>query len=104
MYTGRVVSGIEAAEWGLVNEAVPRRGLDARVAELARDIAAGAPLTARASKHGIRMVMENLAVDRAGHDGVAEFDRLAAEAFASDDLAEGVAAFRERRDPKFGGR
>ena len=64
------MSGVEAAEWGLVNEAVPRRGLDARVAELARDIAAGAPLTARASKHGIRVVMENLAVDRTGHGGV----------------------------------
>jgi enoyl-CoA hydratase/carnithine racemase len=105
MYTGRIVSGLEAAEWGLVNEAVPGRGLDARVAELARDVAAGAPITARASKHGINVVLQHLSVDRDDdRSGVAEFDSLAAQAFASKDLEEGVRAFRERRDPKFEGR
>jgi enoyl-CoA hydratase/carnithine racemase len=83
---------------------VPRRALDGRVEELAREIATGAPLTARASKHGIRTVMQHLAVDRlAEGQGVSEFDALAAEAFASEDLKEGVRAFRERREPRFEG-
>jgi enoyl-CoA hydratase/carnithine racemase len=105
MYTGRVVSGVEAAEWGLVNEAVPLRGLEARVEELARDIAAGAPLTARASKHGIRTALEHLSVDRAARNpGVEGFDALATEAFGSEDLREGVRAFKEQRAPRFEGR
>ncbi|MFN2543500.1 MAG: enoyl-CoA hydratase/isomerase family protein [Actinomycetota bacterium] len=105
MYTGRIVSGVEAAEWGLVNQVVPLRGLDARVAELAGDIAAGAPLTARASKRGIQTVLEHLSVDRDGDNaGVAAFDDIAAEAFTSNDLQEGVRAFKERREPRFEGR
>ena len=105
MYTGRIVSGLEAAEWGLVNRAVPRHALDGRVAELAGEIASGAPLTARASKQGISVVMQNLGVDREteGHL-VSEFDALAQDAFTSDDLQEGVRAFKERRPPKFEGR
>jgi enoyl-CoA hydratase/carnithine racemase len=105
MYTGRIVTGTEAAEWGLVNEAVPLRALEARVHALAADIAAGAPMTARASKHGINVVLEHLSVDRADEgEPVEAFDALAAEAFASRDLQEGVRAFRERRDPRFEGR
>ena len=105
MYTGRIVSGLEAAEWGLVNQAVPGRALDGRVRELAAEIASGAPLTARASKHGIGVVMQHLAVDRdAESHRVAGFDELAAEAFAIDDLKEGVRAFKGRRDPRFEGK
>jgi crotonobetainyl-CoA hydratase len=105
MYTGRVVSGNEAASWGLVNEAVPEPELHARTAELAAMIAEGAPLTARASKRGIGVVMEKLAVDRAaeGHR-VGDFDMMAAEAFGSEDLKEGVRAFKERRKPRFTGK
>jgi enoyl-CoA hydratase/carnithine racemase len=75
------------------------------VAELAGEIASGAPLTARASKQGISVVMQNLGVDREteGHL-VSEFDALAQDAFTSDDLQEGVRAFKERRPPKFEGR
>jgi enoyl-CoA hydratase len=105
LFTGRAVTGSLAAEWGLVNLAVPEPELDAAVDRLASTIAESAPLSVQGSKRGIGVVLEHLAVDRftEGHR-VADFDMMAAQAFASDDLQEGIRAFRERRKPEFEGR
>jgi enoyl-CoA hydratase len=105
LYAGRVISGHEAAGWGLVNRALPGPQLGQATLELAAQIASAAPLSVRASKRGIVGVLEHLRLDRSieGHL-VAGFDQMAAEAFASDDLGEGIGAFRERRTPRFKGR
>jgi enoyl-CoA hydratase len=104
LLTARRLSGSEAATWGLINEALPRDALESRVADVARMIAEAAPLSIQGSKRGIRVAVESLSLDR-GSQGyrVAEFDMLAAAAFSSEDLAEGIAAFRERRPPRFTG-
>ena len=104
LYTGRPVSGETAAAWGLVNQAVPAERLVDRVQEIAEAIASSAPLSVRGSKRGIAAVLGHLAVDRGAEgDRVAEVAAAAAEAFASEALREGIAAFRERRDPRFRG-
>jgi enoyl-CoA hydratase/carnithine racemase len=103
--SGHELTGEVAAEWGLVNRAVPPGELEDALDALARRVAARAPLAVRASKRGIRGVEEHRSIDRFtdGHR-VADFDMMAAEAMGSDDVREGLAALRERRRPEFRGR
>jgi enoyl-CoA hydratase/carnithine racemase len=105
LVAGRTLSGEEAAGWGLVNEAVVPDALAERATALGERIADAAPLSVRGSKRGIRTVLERLALDRETEGfRVADFELMAAQAFSSDDLAEGIRAFRERRRPEFRGK
>ena len=98
--TGRELSGSEAASLGLIARAVPADELTTRARDVARSIAAG---PTRAFHLACQII------DRAS-EGASVAEVLAAEAkaqsvaFATDDLREGLAAFRERRDPAFVGR
>ena len=104
LLAGRTLSGKEAADWGLVGEAVAPDALAERAATLAGHVAAGAPLSVRGSKRGIRAAVAARSLDRENEGSrVGDFDMIAAQAFQSEDLREGIAAFRERRPPRFRG-
>ena len=93
---GRVDSGW-ALRTGLVDEVVPDADLPATVAELASQIAAGAPVSIAGMKRTIDLAL-------AGHREEDETTRaLLTEALQHPDHAEGTAAFLERRAPRFGG-
>jgi trans-feruloyl-CoA hydratase/vanillin synthase len=55
---GENVDGRTAAEWGLVNEAVPLAGLKARVTEVAEVLLKKNPVALKATKDAVRRVRE----------------------------------------------
>jgi 2-(1,2-epoxy-1,2-dihydrophenyl)acetyl-CoA isomerase len=97
--SGRRLTASEAHAWGLVSEVVDDDALAERAAELASSLAA-------MPTRGIGMTKRLL--DRAATSALAEHleweAQLQAAAAESDDFAEGVAAFLEKREPRFTGR
>ncbi len=99
IFTGAMVSAAEALKIGLVNKTVPA-GQELRAArDLAHTIAQKAPKAVQASK---RAIAEGL--PRSLSEGLEVETRLfESEVLSSEDLAEGIVAFAERRPPKFKG-
>jgi 2-(1,2-epoxy-1,2-dihydrophenyl)acetyl-CoA isomerase len=92
----RIVDGNEALALGLVHEVVPPDKLMDRTLELARELAAGPQVAMRLLKRSIY----NAAEMTFAH----ALDEIAAKTAVSDhhpDAREGMAAFREKRPPRF---
>jgi enoyl-CoA hydratase/carnithine racemase len=100
VYTGRMLTGREAAEWGLVNRSVAAADLVRRTRELAVSIARAPTSAFLESKHLVRAITD-------GSPSFAEV--LAAEAAAqgrasrTHDYQDGISAFQEKRKPSFTG-
>jgi enoyl-CoA hydratase/carnithine racemase len=99
MATGRRVDAAEAERIGFVNRVVPVDMLDAAVDELAATLASKSPLIMRWGRASFYRVL-----DMNADDALAYLQTMLTVTSYSEDTAEGVAAFAEKRDPQWKGR
>jgi enoyl-CoA hydratase/carnithine racemase len=99
---GRNVSAGTALAWGLVNDVVEVDTIDHAALELARELAANAPLSVAGNKRVIAALLDGRG--RLDEDVETELIELRRASFATDDMREGVRAFNEKRAPRWSGR
>jgi enoyl-CoA hydratase/carnithine racemase len=93
IFTGEPIVAEVAERWGLANQVMPASSLGECARALAEKIAGNAPVAVQTAKQLI------------ANSSSATLESLAAAVNAfSEDAKEGLAAFREKRPPKFEGR
>jgi enoyl-CoA hydratase/carnithine racemase len=96
LLTARLVDAEEAARLGLVNRVVAAADLMAWALETAETVAANSPTAVQAVKRQISATIADHARTREALD-----QELGDRVRASAHFAEGVAAFREKRQPRY---
>ncbi len=101
IYTSRLLSGVEAAEMGLINYSIPGESLLETVRSKASTVAQGPTAAFAKSKAIVRSILD---------EGSSAEISLGLEATAQGELAgepdyvEGISAFMQKRQPNFIGR
>jgi enoyl-CoA hydratase/carnithine racemase len=99
MLTGRVVEAAEAERIGFVTRVVPHDGLDAAVDELAATLASKSPTVMKLGREAFYGVW-----DMAAPDALAHLHVMLTLTTQTEDAAEGISAFLEKRSPRWRGR
>ena len=99
VFRGNHVGAEQAADWGIINRAVPAEEFDDVVAEYVDDLVSGPPVALKVAKKVIND----------GQDASLETAlNLESQGFgllvSTDDMLEGVTAFRDDREPEFEGK
>ncbi len=97
--TGRTVDAEEALRIGLVNAVFAPGELMEKTMETARLLTAKGPLALAAAKAATNHALQGDHLENL----ISEADRFG-DLFASEDAKEGMAAFVEKREPRFAGR
>ena len=100
LFTAQPIEAARLAQYGIINRLVEAERIEQVCVELARCIAANAPLSVAVMKEQLRTL--------ANAQGIApiDFERiqwLRRQAYSSQDYSEGVHAIREHRKPHFRG-
>jgi len=100
IFTGRTISGIEAAEIGLANRAVPDEELAATVDKTVQDLLRLSPAALSATKKAF-YAWDSMHFDK----GLARAEKIyLEELMKTADTQEGIRAFMEKREPKWTGK
>jgi enoyl-CoA hydratase/carnithine racemase len=99
IFSARRIGADDALRLGLVNRVVARADLLSAVRALADEILRNSPFAVRQAKWAI-----DQGIDLPLDDGFAKEHEAYLRAIASQDRREGIAAFNEKRPPRFTGR
>lgn len=94
--TGERFSGTQAVEFGLAHRAVPRKDLESAVQEEVDMLNLGGPIAVKECKKLVRQVPE-LSIE----EGFKLTGEWSTRMFQSEEAAEGIASFREKRKPSW---
>ena len=94
--TGRRFKADEAASWGMFSYVVPPEELEAKVLGLAREITSSGPIATAQAKKAL-----NFALDLDVRSGIEVEAALYERTLTSEDRAEALKAYREKRAPRF---
>jgi len=97
-FSNRAIEAQEALSMGLVESVAPAEGFEQHAWELVKALAAGPTLSYALVKHEIRASLDNGLEEQLAVEAEAQ-----SAAAASQDVGEGIAAFRMKRPPRFRG-